>query len=395
MNQLLITDRFLPHQGGSRVYYYQVCRHFNIRVLTRPETDAPEFDKKQSFSIHRRWGIRPETLGRFRPRNRWLNLLFNYVPPALSATFWTLIEILHKKPQIIHVGGFLLGGLPALTAKKLFGIKWLVYAHGEEIHSQAGSRTVGGYLRWIYTSADAVIANSEFTCGLLTERVGVDRTKIHLVHPGVDKIFFVKPDACEEIRNKHGLVGKKVLLTVGRLTQRKGQAQVLKSLPELINQFPDLMYVIAGEGEASKSLKELTITLKLEKHVIFTGSVSGVEHRALYYICDLFILANRELKQDVEGFGMVFIEANAAGKPVIGGRSGGAIEAIDHDKTGFLIDTENISEIKDSVQHLLEDPDLRKRLGENGQQWAKHFLWEKQFSKISKLLHQLTQESPQ
>jgi len=297
-----------------------------------------------------------------------------------------------NRPEVIHAGGFLVGGFAALVAKKCFGIPWILYAHGEDIHSQAESRTLGRYLRWIFTSADAVIANSKFTRQLLTEKVGVNPKRIHLVNPGLDAKFFIRPDSVEAVQKKYGLVGKQALFTLGRLTPRKGHKQLIKALPSIIAEHPNLILVIASEGEERVNLEKMVSRMGLDQWVVFTGSVSDTEQVALYHACDIFILANRNLKNDVEGFGMVFLEAGAAGKPVIGGRSGGAVEAIREGRTGFLVDTEKPANIGDKISLLLDNAKLRAQLGQHGIAHARQFLWETQVPKITAIINQITKE---
>lgn len=388
LQQLFVTDRFLPHLGGSRVYYYEVARRLEIPVLTGREKGSSQFDPHQDFPIIRGRGIRPEYLGRYHPGNHYLNLLLNYITPGIIMLLRTLFCVLRYRPRVIHAGGFLFAGFCGLVVKKCFNIPYVVYAHGEELHSQKNSRKIGRYLRWIFHRADAVIASSKFTRQQLLS-IKVAKERIHLVKPGVHEDFFQGPDNTGRVKKKYGLEGKLVLLSVGRLTRRKGHKQVIKALPRLLPRYPHLCFVIAGTGEEEQALKTLAREMKLDRQVIFTGRVDHGEILALYHLCDIFILANRVLENDIEGFGMVFIEAGAAGKPVIGGNSGGAVEAIQDGTTGYVVDTENIKEISGRLLGLLRDKDLRERLGRNGRLRARSFSWPVQVEKIAAVVREI------
>jgi phosphatidyl-myo-inositol dimannoside synthase len=386
MKQFFITDSFLPDKGGSREYYYQVCKHMNIPVLTQKNRQSLFFDSQQKFRIIRRLGIRPDYVGKWQPKNRWLNILINYLSPLFWITFWTLIYHLKYRPQINHAGGFQFAGFAALAMKALFGTPFIVYAHGEEILATKTARLLGKYLRWIYRKSDKVIANSEYTKKQLIE-IGIDHQKIAIVNPGISRRFFKQPNLLNEISQRYQLSNRKILLSVGRLTKRKGHSQVLKSLPILTRIYPNLTYVIAGDGPEMVRLLKLTKELKLSKNVLFTGEIDDPALCALYWLCDVFIMANRNLSTDIEGFGMVFLEAGAACKPVIGGFSGGVVEAVQDKITGFLIDSEKSHQITGRIRTLLDHPERCQTMGQKGSKWAGSFLWIKQTSRISQIIY--------
>lgn len=386
MKQFFITDSFLPDKGGSREYYYQICKHLCIPVLTQKHPNSAIFDQNQNFNIIRKPGIRPNYTGKWQPQNRWLNFIFNFVPPLLWLSFWTFIHTVKIRPKINHAGGFQFAGFAALLMKYLFKTPFIVYAHGEEILANKDAALLGKHLRLVYNNADRIIANSEYTKKLLLN-IGVLHQKISIVNPGISRRFFNAPKSINNIKNQYSLSNRKILLSVGRLTKRKGHDKVLSALPVLTRIFPDLLYVIAGDGPEKEALIYLTKKAKLANHVLFTGEVEDQIINALYWSCDVFIIANRDLPKDVEGFGMVFLEAGAAQKPVIGGGSGGAVEAIQDQVTGFLINPEHPHEIVECIQDLLNQPDLAANMGNKGRQWAESFLWTKQIRNISSVVN--------
>jgi phosphatidylinositol alpha-1,6-mannosyltransferase len=161
-------------------------------------------------------------------------------------------------------------------------------------------------------------------------------------------------------------------LTVGRIVPRKGFDAVIRALPKIIESVPDVHYLIVGTGHFRPTLESLIAELRLEDRVTFTGQVSDEDLADYYRLCDLFIMPNREMPDgDTEGFGLVFLEANACGKPVIGGLAGGAVEAVRSEQNGLLVDGWSVNEVGEAVVRLLTDSDLHARIAERGLEIAK------------------------
>jgi phosphatidyl-myo-inositol dimannoside synthase len=161
-------------------------------------------------------------------------------------------------------------------------------------------------------------------------------------------------------------------LSVGRLVARKGFDLVLRSVAVLREEFPDLTYVIAGEGPERARLDALVYDLDLEAHVRFLGAIDELTKWAAYDLCHLFVMPNRPLNGlDWEGFGIVFLEAALAGRPAIGGRTGGVADAIASEVTGLLVDPEQQGALTLAIRRLLDDDGLRKRLGAAGEAMAR------------------------
>ena len=158
------------------------------------------------------------------------------------------------------------------------------------------------------------------------------------------------------------------MLTISRLHDYKGHDKVIKTLPRLISKFTDIVYLIVGTGPYEECLRKLTDELKLDGHVIFTGQVDD-EILPLYYnACDVFIMLSREIYNEakVEGFGIVFLEASACGKPIIAGRSGGIEDAVTDRVTGILVDPLDQDEIESAAEKILSDKNYAEQLGSNG-----------------------------
>jgi phosphatidyl-myo-inositol dimannoside synthase len=284
---------------------------------------------------------------------------------------------LRHRAQQIHCIKVLPEGLVAWCMHRFAGVPYLLYAHGEEIQMRLTSRKLGWLIPLLYKGAAAIIANSHHTKALL-EEIGVRPERIHVIHPGVDaEAFRASEETRRAIRRHHHLDGNFTLLTMGRLQRRKGQDMVIQALPLIMKKFSNIKYLIVGTGEELAALQQLAKDCRVQDHVVFVGQVADDERATYYAACDVFIMPNRQLEADIEGFGMVFLEAGAAGKPVIGGKSGGTGEAIREGITGLRVDGEDVEAIAAAVVELLTDSERARTMGEQGKRWIETaFTWE-------------------
>jgi phosphatidylinositol alpha-1,6-mannosyltransferase len=168
-----------------------------------------------------------------------------------------------------------------------------------------------------------------------------------------------------------------VILTVGALQKRKGQDMLIRALPAIRHRCPDVLYSIAGEGWERPSLESLVAECDVADLVQFRGMPGDAELVACYQQCDLFALPNRRVGWDFEGFGIVLLEAQACGKPVIAGRSGGTAETIDPSRTGEIVDCDAPDLLAGLAADLLQDDTRRERMGTLARQWVvEHFAWD-------------------
>jgi phosphatidylinositol alpha-1,6-mannosyltransferase len=283
---------------------------------------------------------------------------------------------MHRLQQI-HCAKVFPEGLVAWMLRWRHGLPYLLYAHGEEILSALTSRKLAWLLPRIYRGAAAIIANSQHTKMLLQD-IGVNASRIHVIHPGVHvQSFYTSSEAAQRIRQKHHLGTAPVLLTVGRMQRRKGQDRVIQALPRIRQSLPQVQYVMVGTGEELTSLATLAHELGVQDSVVFAGKVLDQELAAYYAACDVFIMPNRQIDSDIEGFGIVYLEAGAAGKPVVGGKSGGTDDAIVDGVTGIRVDGNSSVEIADAVVDLLAVPDRAKAMGLRGRQRVEsEFAWD-------------------
>jgi phosphatidylinositol alpha-1,6-mannosyltransferase len=378
---VLLTDSFLPHAGGSRVYYFNLYKRLaeqygdRVTVLTNKMPGWRDFDCHictDSFRIIRQ----------YRPLPNWK---YRQYPKMVRSIARAFHHIYTHPADLLHTGDILPQGLAGMWTKKALGLPYIAYCHGEDI-TQIDSRRYQPAIRdAIYRNADAVIAANEFARRNLV-RIGVEDSAIYKLTPGVDSERFSPRQPRQDLVRQFGLQGKTVLLSVGRLVARKGHGVVLRALAQLQDRVPPFHYLIAGEGSEEACLHSLVREFGLLNRVTFLGKVPDTELADFYALSDLFVLVNREVDGDLEGFGMVFLEANAAGKAVLGGRTGGTAEAVIDNSTGLLVDPENIEETRKALELLLLNADLRNHFGERGRCRAvSEFSWEDR----AHLLHEI------
>ncbi len=285
----------------------------------------------------------------------------------------TLHECRRINADVLHCARVIPEGLVGLAVSKALGIPYVVWVHGEEVAIYRHYSIKRRLMPVVFREARAVICNSTSTHEIALSS-GAPAARTHIVHPGVDAAVFQRDYDITDLMDRWGTRGKKVLLTIGRLARRKGHETVLRALARLRD--PSILYLILSGGELEAELKGLTVSLGLENVVHFVGPVGRHELPRYYALADLFIMANRTLSDDDrEGFGMVFLEASASGKAVIGGRSGGVVDTIVHGETGLLVDASSETVVADAIASLMAAPEHRRELGERGRSWVGRFSW--------------------
>jgi phosphatidylinositol alpha-1,6-mannosyltransferase len=314
-------------------------------------------------------------------------LLSKILWPKWLPIIWHLWRVARReKVEAILVGQVLPVGTAAMIVKKFLGIPYFVSCHGMDILTAAENPRKKKLMNKILEQASGIVANSEFTKNELIN-LGVPEKKIIVIYPCVANEDEIAPEKVNEIKNRLGLVDKKIILTVGRLVARKGQSMMVEAMPAILKSVPQAIYVIIGDGPESEKLKVKSEKLKLENEVLLLGEVAEERKNAFYQLCDVFVMTPRQIGADVEGFGTVYLEANSFGKPVVAGRSGGVSEAVVDGATGLIVDPENINQIADAVIKILSDENLAKKLGERGREVVEEkFRWSIQTDKLKKLL---------
>jgi len=269
----------------------------------------------------------------------------------------------------MHCGKCLPEGFIASLMKRRYGISFACFVHGEELTLAATSRELSWLTRRVLHDAAHVIANSAHSKTLL-RKWGLADDKVTVMHPGVDTTRFVPSSADTGARQRLGWLDRTVILTVGALQKRKGQDMMIRALPALRARVPDVLYSIVGEGWERAYLERLADELGVRDRVQFRGVPTDAELVTCYQQCDLFALPNRQVGWDIEGFGIVLLEAQSCGKPVITGLSGGTSEAIGPDETGVVVPCETVEPLVNAVCDMLEHPDRAVQMGARGRDRA-------------------------
>ncbi|MBI5185033.1 MAG: glycosyltransferase family 4 protein [Nitrospinae bacterium] len=379
LSSLLLTIDYPPVEGGIAMAFS------NLWIAAAPPKGlvlAPkvrgweEFDNKSPNKILRYPCLKSRSS---------LAKIINFLSLAIHAA-WILAT---HSVEHLHCGQLLRTGIIGYLRKLLTGKGYILWVYGGETRPDFFKNSaIAGLNEKVLRGADRVISNSPFTSKEFRE-FGLEVLEIV---PGIDTKRFFPKERNEDLIREHGLNGKKVLLTCGRLVERKGHDKMLEALPKILEQVPDVVYLIVGDGPHRSRLEELAERYGVADQVRFVGLVDNELLPKYYNLCDVFAMPNRAVGSigtdtySVEGFGMVFLEAAACGKPVIGGDSGGAVYAIDRDVNGFLVPPEDPVFLAEKIIALLKDRTLYEKLSRNGLEHVKKFTWEKSVERLKPYL---------
>jgi glycosyltransferase involved in cell wall biosynthesis len=385
---LFIANVFPPVIGGSAHVYSNLCQRLGstatVLAPRKDYTDGSElsgwqvWDAEQSFHIQRLDLLRPQ----FRPKPcTILHAALRYLVEDRGIEK-AVVDAASKLIRERRIDVVCLGELYALhkigrTLRTRFGLPVIHYIHGEEITAPPASRRyVSGAFKSLQR-ASAVVAVSSFTCDQLVQLCQVSRKKIATITNGVDTVRFQPGPKSEMLLDRHRLYGKKLLLTVGRLEARKGHDMMIECLPEILRQVPETVYLVVGKGSRLESLRISAKDQGVSGRVIWATDVSADELVAYYQTADVFVMPNRTMPDgDTEGFGLVFLEAAACGKPVIAGNAGGVPDAVTDGETGLLVDGSSRSDVVNACVRLLNSAELRNRFGQAGLRRAAVSTWD-------------------
>ena len=308
---------------------------------------------------------------------------------ALPLAILTLRSCLRQRPDLLLLMKCNHEGIVGALANRLLSIPYVVVAYGSEVLEFGEHRWRGRFMRWLYRNAEGVLVDSEFTANLVAAG-GISIDKIVVVHPGLDPVpdRNANPKELDALRARLDLDGKRVLLTVARIVRRKGHDVMAGALAILKQDYPDVVWVIAGDGPDYAYMEALVRRLDLQDRVRMIGRRPSAEIDFLYRIADVFVMPSRQEGTDVEGFGLAFAEAAMRRLPVVAGRHGGVPEAVG--EGGILVDPHDVHDVARGVRTLLDDPTLAKRLGEAGHDRAvREFGRDAQMVKLRALFTQL------
>jgi phosphatidylinositol alpha-1,6-mannosyltransferase len=372
---LLVTNDFPPRRGGIQSYLVELVTRLAATGEHTLTVYAPQWKDAEAFDV--------EAAGYQVVRHPGTLML---PVPTVDIRMRRLITELDI--DTVWFGAAAPLGLLAQRARHAGATRVLASTHGHEV-GWSMLPVARSVLRRIGDDTDTVTFVSRYTRERFASAFGPHAGLEH-VPPGVDTDrFHPDPASRAELRARYGLGERPTVLCLSRLVPRKGQDMLIKALPSIRRRVDGAALVIAGGGPYMTALHELADRLGVSDHVTFTGGVPAADLPAYHAMADVFAMPcrTRGAGLDVEGLGIVFLEASATGVPVIAGSSGGAPETLQHNKTGMVVDGRSVDQIADAVSGLLADPDRAARMGAAGRDWVTaHWRWDDLAGRLADLI---------
>jgi len=357
---LIVTRAYPPELGGMQSLMWglskEMSKNFMIKVFADYQENHKEFDNKENFSIERVGGIK------FLRKIRKAQLINEYLKEnkvqGVIADHWKSLELIN-------------------TDKKKYCL-----IHGKEINHPKGS-SLNKRANKVLNNVEKVIANSEYTKNLAINN-GVEANKVVVINPGVDPAKELNKKSLEKVESLLKVKTPR-LITVSRFDKRKNHEKVIMALRNLKQKYADIVYMCIGDGDELENIKELVKELDLSTQVMFFNDISDELKNSLVAKSDIFVMPSIIHKTSVEGFGIAYVEAAQYEIPSLGGKDGGAADAIQQDKTGFICDGNNLDDIYSSLDTMIENKRYIE-LGKNAKEYVSKFQWEKILDQYKKIL---------
>jgi phosphatidyl-myo-inositol dimannoside synthase len=368
---LVVTNDFPPRQGGIQSYVYELARRQpagSILVYASDHNGSAEFDAGQPFPIVRH----PSGL----------------LLPTPAAQRTTAALVREHGVSTIWFGASAPLALLAPALRRAGADRVVASTHGHETGwaMLPGARQT---LRRIGRYSDVVTYITDYTRRRIGAAFG-PHPQLRQLTPGVDVTTF-RPDADgSAVRARFGLADRPVVVCVSRLVPRKGQDLLISALPAIREAVPDVALLLVGSGPYEARLRALADRSGVARDVVFAGGVPFAALPEHYAAGDVFAMPCRTRRRglDVEGLGIVYLEASAVGLPVVAGDSGGAPEAVREDETGFVVGGRDRAALAERIVRLLADAELRARLGRGGREWVERaWTWDRLAGQLGELLH--------
>ena len=370
---LLVTNDFGPRAGGIETFVIGLLEripHGEVVVYTSSQPDSAHFDQ--------RWR---EEFGVEVIRDRASILL-----PTPRVIKNLRREIRSRNLTKVWFGAAAPLGFSARWLRKSGAEHIVALTHGHEVW-WSKVWPFSWVMKEIARSVDIATYLGDFTRRALAPRF-TDSRKLIKVAPGIDTEHF-KPHDSTELRRSLQLHDRPTIISVGRLVHRKGQDRLVEAMPAIVKKIPNASLVFVGEGPRRSHLDALVEKYSLQDHVFFIGRIHYEDLPKYIAVGDVFAMPSRSRLWglEVEGLGIVYLEASACGLPVVGGSSGGAPDAVRDGETGYVVDGNNRDAIADRIVRLLESKELRDSMGSAGRQWAvEHWRWERWSSAFNEAL---------
>lgn len=371
---LVITNDFPPRDGGIQTFVYELVRRLDPATVTVLASSYPgdrEFDSTLDFRV-----VRAKT-----------KVLLP--SPTTAALARQLVKETGATQVLFGAAAPL--GLLAPGLRKAGVQRIVAMSHGHEA-GWASTPITRSLLQRIGKSVDTLTYLGSYTQSQIAPALDVQAVRnMRQLAPAVDPEVFHPRNRSQgqKLIAAHNLAGKKLVVCVSRLMERKGQDQLIAAMPKILEFVPDAHLVIVGGGSFANKLRQLARNSAARNAITFTGKVDVDELPLWYSLADVFAMPcrTRNAGWDVEGLGIVYLEASASQVPVIAGDSGGAPDAVLEGITGFVVDGTSLVQIQDRIVTLLEDEKLANEFGQQGREWVLHnWTWKRAVRRLQDLL---------
>ena len=358
---LILTKSFPPEIGGMQNLMWGLTTNLSKDHMIKVFADYHEghrfFDEQVSFSIERVGGIK------FLRKIRKAQLINEYLKEnkvqGVIADHWKSLELIN-------------------TDKKRYCL-----IHGKEINHPKGTSQNKRVVK-VLNNVEKVIANSEYTKNLAIGN-GVNQEKIIVINPGVNPVQELNKKTLEKVESLLKVKTPR-LITVSRFDKRKNHEKVIMALRNLKQVYPNIIYICIGHGDEEENIKKLVSELNLENQVMFFKDISNDLKNSLVAKSNVFVMPSIIHKKSVEGFGIAYIEAAQYGVPSLGGKDGGASDAIEHQKTGLICDGSDLDDVYSSINSMLENSKYLE-YGKAAKENSIKFKWNKIIEEYKKILN--------
>ena len=357
MSLIILANDFPPSTGGIQRYLYELAgalhrRGAELLVIAPDQPGAEAFDAASSLPT-----VRVASGSRRQTAQVLAEAAIKRIRAAEPAA----------PVSAIIAGNWWPDGYAAWLVRRRVGVPYVVMGYGREMVQTGVNLGNWRMQNLIIRGAAGGLGISDYAANQLSRR-GLPLSRVEVIYGGVDPGLFPADDnEVAQLQAQLNPKGEPVLLTVSRLVQRKGHSQVIAALPQVIEQVGPVRYLIVGTGPEEQGLRARAEGCGVAELVEFLGQVDDQYLAALYRVGDLFIMPSRDLYgQPIEGLGLVYLEANLCGLPIIASNTGGIPDAVLHGETGLLVNPEDPSEIAAAIVHLITDKDLAARLGAAG-----------------------------
>jgi len=367
---LVVTNDFPPRTGGIQAFVHALTSRLGEVVVYAPAwKGATEFDLAQHYPV---------------VRHRTSLML---PTPAVARRAAQLLK--EHDCDSVWFGAAAPLGLLSSGLRKAGATRIVATTHGHEA-GWAQLPVAKQLLRRIADHVDVLTYLGEYTRARLARVLSTSSVaRLERLAPGVDASFFRPESGGDVVRETHDLRDRRVIVCVSRLVPRKGQDMLLRALPTILRAVPEAAVLIVGDGPDRKRLEALTDREGLRTAVRFTGPVPAAELPAHYDAGEVFAMPCRTRRRglDVEGLGIVYLEASASGLPVVAGRSGGAPDAVLAGKTGVVVDGTDITAVAASIVAMLSDQTRAKAMGAAGRAWVeREWTWDAAAERLAGML---------